>query len=34
MTTSAIVFMVTVHCAIYTGIFVAMRKILKHESSK
>lgn len=34
MTTTAMIFMGAVHCIIYTGIFVALRKILKHESSK
>lgn len=31
MTTSAIIFMVTVHVLIYTGIFVALRKIMGEE---
>lgn len=31
MTTSAIVFMVTVHCIIYTGIFVGLRKIMSEK---
>ena len=34
MTMGAIFFMTVVHCTIYTGIFVAMRKILKNEANK
>ena len=31
MTTSAIVFMVTVHCIIYTGILLGLRKIMSEK---